>query len=176
MLTRVLRRLGAPTLIAGLLVGLGGTPAVAAPDSGAATPQKYCAVLVTPAKAAAAEAPALVCSDASEAAAKAALPAAAASVRLMTAYSDANFQGSSLNFYGDYGYCDEDGYSYSLYLYDDWALKISSIRGYQTCNSVVGLSLKSPRKAFAHNLSWSFGGTIFNDNMNNVRVFCNRNC
>lgn len=173
MLARVLRRLAPPALIAGLLIGVGATPAVASGTAaGSATLPKYCATFVTPATTADTGAPVVTCSDISAADARAALPAAsAANVLLMSAYSDAQYQGSRLNIYRG-AYCDESGYTINLTLYDDWAKKISSIRGYQSCNT-VGLASLSGNHHTSHALSWSFGGTVFNDNVESIQLYYN---
>ncbi|GAA2687972.1 hypothetical protein [Actinoplanes palleronii] len=169
MLTRVLHRLASATLIAGLLVGAGATPAMA---SGTAALPKYCATFVSAATAARTEAPVVTCSNTSAADAKAALPAsAAANVLLMSAYSNAQFQGSTLNIYRG-AYCDSEGYDIYLTSYDNWAKKVSSIRGYQSCNT-VGLGSLTGNHHIGHALSWSFGGTVFNDNVAYVHLYYN---
>jgi hypothetical protein len=152
------------------------SPALATSGSGSATSPKHCAVLLTSANAAAPEAPATACSTTSAAVAKAALPAAAATkTLLMTGYEKAGYGGGSIDFYGTSGHCDADGYDFNLTHYGIWAKTISSIRGYQTCNAVV-LHTLDGRNYIWHDLSWSFGGTIYNDNVSTVAVVCGRNC
>ncbi|WIN00130.1 hypothetical protein ACTOB_003815 [Actinoplanes oblitus] len=171
MLTRVLRRLSTPAMIAGLLVGLGATPAMASGTAaGSATLPKYCATFVSPATAANTGAPVVRCSDTSAADARAALPAAAAANKLlMTVYSNAQYRGSTLDMYRP-AYCDSYGYDVYLTRYDNWARMASSIRGYQSCNA-VGLGSLTGNHHIGHALSWSFGGTVFNDNLNYIHLY-----
>ncbi|GAA0483983.1 hypothetical protein Ade02nite_96130 [Paractinoplanes deccanensis] len=141
-----------------------GGVAVAAP----AEPPAFCAVLAQPAAQRNDGFPEMACSGKSAAAAKAGLRTAAASRLLMTYYSDAGWKGRSLNVYGAYGICDGDGYEFNLDSY--WSTNISAIRGYQQCN---GVGVWGRTVGYGHTaLSWSFGATVWNDNVRRVWVHC----